>query len=101
MKYQRQWTLGADYTFGIGNGLTVLTEYFRFENPESPFASASGRAFSALSLSYPHRRQLRGAQGAGFVAIGRQFFIEFDHQFLRHFIRDHPQADDETGSAGV
>ena len=53
MKYQRQWTLGADYTFDIGNGLTALTEYFRSDNPDTPFASANGLGLSALSLNYP------------------------------------------------
>jgi hypothetical protein len=53
MKYQRQWTLGADYTFDIGNGVTALTEYFRTDNPQTPLASADGLGFSALSLSYP------------------------------------------------
>ena len=53
LKYQRQWTVGADYTFNIGNGLTALTEYFRSDNPETPFASAKGLGFSALSLNYP------------------------------------------------
>jgi hypothetical protein len=53
MKYQRQWTLGADYTFDIGNGLNALTEYFRSDNPETPLASANGLGFSALSLNYP------------------------------------------------
>jgi hypothetical protein len=52
-KYQRQWTLGADYTFDIGNGLNALTEYFRSDNPETPFADANGLRFSAFSLSYP------------------------------------------------
>jgi hypothetical protein len=53
LKYQRQWTVGADYTFDVGNGLTALTEYFRTENPGTPFASANGLGFSALSLNYP------------------------------------------------
>ncbi|MDZ7288733.1 MAG: hypothetical protein ONB44_18885 [candidate division KSB1 bacterium] len=58
MKYQRYWTVGVDYTFGIGNGLTVLTEYFRLENPDAPFRfRCDGHGFSALSLSYP--RSLR------------------------------------------
>jgi hypothetical protein len=52
-KYQRQWTLGADYTFDIGNGLTALTEYFQSENPDTPFGIARGLRFSALSLNYP------------------------------------------------
>lgn len=53
MKYQRQWTVGADYTFDIGSGLTALTEYCRFENPNEPFGAINGRGLSALSLSYP------------------------------------------------
>ena len=51
--YQRQWTLGADYTFDIGNGLTVLTEYFRFEHPSDAFSQADGIGFSGWSLNYP------------------------------------------------
>jgi len=53
MIYQRQWTLGADYTFDIGNGLTILTEYFRFEHPSDVFGSADGLGFSGCSLNYP------------------------------------------------
>ncbi len=51
--YQRQWTLGADYTFDIGNGLNVLTEYFRSEQADRPLAKADGAGLSALSASYP------------------------------------------------
>ncbi|MFH0991788.1 MAG: hypothetical protein V1799_17405 [bacterium] len=53
MEYQRLWTLGADYTFEVGNGVNVVTEYFRSERPDKPFLPASGLGLSALSLSYP------------------------------------------------
>jgi hypothetical protein len=53
MKYRRQWTLGSDYTFDIGDGLTVLVEYFRSENPGAPFGSANGLGFFGLSPTYP------------------------------------------------
>jgi hypothetical protein len=53
LKYQRQWTLGADYTFNVGNGLTALTEFFRSESPYDAFGSANGVSLSALSLNYP------------------------------------------------
>ena len=53
MRYQRQWTLGADYRFDIGNGLTVMAEYMRSENTSRPLAPADGVGFSALSLNYP------------------------------------------------
>ena len=52
-RYQRQWTVGADYTFGIGNGLYAATEFFRNDFPRKPFGNASGQEFSGLSLSYP------------------------------------------------
>ena len=53
IRYQRQWTLGADYTFAVGNGLYAATEYFRSDNPKEPFASAEGAGFSGLSVNYP------------------------------------------------
>jgi len=53
MKYQRQWTIGADYTFGIGNGLYAATEYFDADNPTEPFVAGVGTGFSGLSMSYP------------------------------------------------
>jgi hypothetical protein len=53
LKYQLQWTVGADYTFDVGNGLDILTEYFRSENPANAFGPATGIGFSAWSLNYP------------------------------------------------
>ena len=53
MRYQRQWTVGGDYTFSVGNGLYVALEYFRMENPPQPLASADGLGFSGLSMNYP------------------------------------------------
>jgi hypothetical protein len=53
LKYQRQWTLGTDYTFDIGNGLYALTEFFRSDNPPDVLSQAQGISFSALSMNYP------------------------------------------------
>lgn len=53
MKYQRQWTVGGDYTFSVGSGLYVATEYFGTENPAEPFGSADGLGFSGLTMNYP------------------------------------------------
>ena len=51
--YQRFWTLGADYTFGIGNGVYVLAEYARLDAPASPLGAGPGAAFSGLLATYP------------------------------------------------
>ncbi len=53
MKYQRLWTVGADYTFGIGNGLYVMTEFFNSESSDKVFRSGEGIRFSGLLADYP------------------------------------------------
>ncbi len=53
MKYQCQWTIGADYTFNIGNGLYILTEFYNSESSDKIFGSGDGIKFSALSANYP------------------------------------------------
>jgi hypothetical protein len=49
----RALTIGADYTFGLGNGLHVLGEYFVQEIPEEILGQRVSTKFSAASLNYP------------------------------------------------
>ncbi|MCK5145791.1 hypothetical protein KAR48_03495 [bacterium] len=52
--WQRMTVIGADYTFGLGNGLHVMTEHARIEMSEAAFSKAAeGFDFTALSLNYP------------------------------------------------
>jgi hypothetical protein len=51
--YQAALTLGADYTFGLGNGLYVLAEHFLMENSAGAFGRGQGWRFSGLSWRYP------------------------------------------------
>jgi hypothetical protein len=51
--YQRAYTLGADYTFALGRGLTVLAEHFRIGSALRAFAAGAGNSFTALLLRYP------------------------------------------------
>jgi hypothetical protein len=53
LRYQRQWTLGADYTFEVGNGLYAAMEYFRTDAPTKPFGPGFGTAFTGMMLTYP------------------------------------------------
>ncbi|MDR2773382.1 MAG: hypothetical protein LBC19_01340 [Tannerella sp.] len=50
---QEMATLGGDYTFGIGNGLTTTFEQLLFSYDRQPFGLANVNTFSGLSLSYP------------------------------------------------
>lgn len=51
--YQRLLNLGVDYTFALGNGLSVITEYFTYQNSKEAFSKGDGIGFGAISLSYP------------------------------------------------
>jgi len=52
--WQRITVIGADYTFGLGNGLHAMVEHARMETSETALAkSADLHDFTALSLHYP------------------------------------------------
>ena len=51
--WQRLWTIGADYTFSIGNGVHVLYEHFGFHLVENLTDHGEGAELSALSSNYP------------------------------------------------
>lgn len=52
MKYQRALSVGLDYTFGLGNGLNMMTETFTFGISDRPVAGGEEFWFSALSANY-------------------------------------------------
>jgi len=49
----RMLTIGADYTIGLGNGLTFTTEQFLYQTGPALFESTSDLDFTAVSLTYP------------------------------------------------
>lgn len=53
MDYQTMVTLGADYTFTIGNGVHLLQENLVLATSDRAFGSNENFSFSALSLTYP------------------------------------------------
>lgn len=52
-RWESYLSLGMDYTFGIGKGLNVSTEYFRYENHPEENETRAMRNISTLSLGYP------------------------------------------------
>lgn len=53
LPFQRALTLGLDYTFGLGRGLTALAEHFRIASSARAFSPGDGLSFTALLLRYP------------------------------------------------
>ncbi len=53
LKHVRMLTLGTDYTFGLGNGLTLMAEQFFYQTGPSLFKSSSNLTFTATSVTYP------------------------------------------------
>lgn len=52
-RWRRFATLGADYTLGIGDGLTVLAEHFAAGQDDEALGGRPATRVSALSLRYP------------------------------------------------
>ena len=52
-EWETYFNLGLDYTFLLGNGLNVITEYFRYKSKTELNARGSDNTYSALSLNYP------------------------------------------------
>jgi hypothetical protein len=50
---QRALNVGADYTFGVGNGLHVLGEVLLLEQSRGAFGPGDGTTLTAASLRYP------------------------------------------------
>jgi hypothetical protein len=53
LKYQRMLTVGADYTFGLGNGLHVLAEQLYTTAAADTWGSGLSRNVSGLTADYP------------------------------------------------
>jgi len=52
-QYTKMLTLGMDYTFNVGNGLNMSTEFFRYSASSEVFGKGIDRNFSLLSANYP------------------------------------------------
>ena len=53
LPYQLALNAGMDYTFCLGNGLTVLAEHFKLESSAQALARGTSLSFSGLLLRYP------------------------------------------------
>lgn len=83
MSNQEMINIGADYTFGIGNGLNLIAEHLILSYDEKPFRFSNKINMSAVSLSYPAGL----SDNLGYIAYydwkngGLYNFINWRHDF--------------------
>ncbi len=57
IKFLPEWenylTLGIDYTFGLGNGLTTTLEQFFLNTSKTELSRSQDASFTALNMTYP------------------------------------------------
>ncbi len=83
LQYKRSAVVGLDYTFGLGNGLNMMTEFFTFGSADRPFGSGADRYLSALSMNYSFNifNSLNGILFYDFTNKEIYNFINFSWQF--------------------
>jgi len=76
-------TLGADYTFGIGNGLNVMAEHLFTASDRKPLAFSNTSNISASSISYPLGLfdNLSCVLYYNWSSDGFSVFMNYAHQF--------------------
>jgi hypothetical protein len=88
--YFQRWTklfnLGMDYTFSLGNGLYVASEFFRYSSSGEVFDSEFNTTFSALNVNYP----------AGIYRIGGMIYYNWTANDWYRFIDLERQSDNWT-----
>lgn len=52
-RWRVSYSVGADYTLGVGNGLSVLGEWFVLDNVETPAVPVPDLRLAAFTASYP------------------------------------------------
>jgi hypothetical protein len=80
---QELLTLGADYTFPLGNGLNLSTETLALNIHERTFTFENTAFISALTANYPLGLfdRLTGVVYQNWTQESFSFFVNYEHQF--------------------
>lgn len=82
---QTLWTIGSDYTFGIGNGLNIVLEHLLISGSERAFEFVTNSNLTATNLSYPLGLS-NSISSVFYYDWGNKnftFFLNFEHQFKK------------------
>ena len=85
LTHQTMLNVGADYTFGIGNGLNIVAEHLFTSFDVTPFAFTKTLNLTALTASYPITMfdRLSAISYYNWSAPNIAFFLNYEHQFTK------------------
>lgn len=84
--WTKLFTLGIDYTFSVGNGLYLASEYFRYSSANEIFNPGTDITFSSLTVNYP----------VGINKIGSIIYYNWKDKSWYRFINLQRQSDNWT-----
>lgn len=84
--WTKLFTLGIDYTFNLGNGLYIASEYFRYSSANEILNSGKNVTFSSLTVNYP----------VGINKIGSILYYNWTDKSWYRFINLQRQSDNWT-----
>ena len=85
-RWTKLFTLGIDYTFSVGNGIYVASEFFRYSAADEIFISGKNQTFSSLTVNYP----------IGINKIGSIIYYNWTDKSWYRFINLQRQSDNWT-----
>ena len=98
---QTYLTLGADYTFGIGNGLNVTLEHLFSSYDEKAFALSNKMNVTATSIMYPlgFFDNISAMAYYSWKSDDFAFFVNYEHRFkkLTGYIMAYYNPDSQLG----
>jgi hypothetical protein len=84
--WTKLFTLGLDYTFSLGNGLYMASEFFRYSNAGKVFEPGTDKTFSSFTVNYP----------VGINKLGSIVFYSWTVRTWYRFINLQRQSDNWT-----
>ncbi|NJN28169.1 MAG: hypothetical protein HC819_20455 [Cyclobacteriaceae bacterium] len=85
LTHQNWLTVGADYTFGIGNGLNVALEHLVTGHSDKRISFENGTSITATTLSYPISffDKVNTVAYYNWRLKDVSFFLNYEHQFKK------------------
>lgn len=103
LTHQSLFNFGTDYTFGVGNGLTVIAEHLILSYDEKAFDFKNTANVTAATMTYPlgFYDNLSSVFYYNWETEGYTFFLNYAHQFPKITAYVFAFYNSESGQQGI